>query len=84
MENAFKHGVSYRQDSFISVELSVERGDKLAFTCRNSKIPNEEDKHGGVGLKNVRQRLDLIYGSDYTLDIRDEDNTYTVNLTIPL
>ena len=84
VENAFKHGVSYRQDSFISVELSVERGDKLAFTCRNSKIPNEEDKHGGVGLKNVRQRLDLIYGSDYTLDIRDEDNTYTVNLTIPL
>ena len=83
VENAFKHGVSYRQDSFIDIALKTDEG-RLVFTCRNSKIPNEEDKHGGVGLKNVRQRLDLIYGSDYTLDIRDEDNTYTVNLTIPL
>ena len=91
VENAFKHGVSYRQDSFISVELRVKseesaaaQGSQLVFTCQNSRIPKEEDKHGGVGLKNVRQRLDLIYGDRYTLDIQDRQDTYTVTLTIPL
>lgn len=83
VENAFKHGVSYRQDSFIDIALATN-DDKLTFTCRNSRIPKEEDKHGGVGLANVMQRLELIYGQDYTLDIKDEPDTYTVNLTIPL
>jgi len=84
VENAFKHGVSYRQASFINVSLRIENNDQLVFTCKNSKIPKEEDKHGGVGLANVKQRLDLIYGTRYTLDIQDEKDTYTVNLTIPL
>ncbi len=87
VENAFKHGVSYRQASFISIQLKTEESpvtSSLTFTCSNSKIPKEEDKHGGVGLANVKQRLDLIYGKDYTLDIKDEAETYTVNLTIPL
>ena len=83
VENAFKHGVSYRQDSFIDIALKTEE-KRLVFLCRNSKIPKEEDKHGGVGLKNVRQRLDLIYGNDYSLNISDEEKDYTVNLTIPL
>jgi len=87
VENAFKHGVSYRQASFISIRLKTEDSpltSSLTFTCSNSKIPKEEDKHGGVGLTNVKRRLDLIYGKDYTLDIKDEAATYTVNLTIPL
>ena len=83
VENAFKHGVSYRQDSFIDVVVNAV-DDKLTFTCRNSRIPQEEDKHGGVGLKNVKQRLELIYGTNYTLDIKDEQDSYEVNLTIPL
>ena len=90
VENAFKHGVSYQQDSFI--EVSGKRykdklgGDRLSWTCRNSKrpvataVPNE----GGVGMTNVRRRLDLIYGADYTLDIHDGDTDYEVVLDIPL
>jgi LytS/YehU family sensor histidine kinase len=83
VENAFKHGVFYRLESFIEVKIE-SREDHLVFSCRNSKIPKEDDKHGGVGLTNVKQRLDLIYGDRYTLDINDEQNTYTVKLTIPL
>ncbi len=83
VENAFKHGVSYRQESFIDIKLATE-ADKLAFTCRNSRIPASEDKHGGVGLQNVKQRLDLIYGKDYTLEINDGADEYDVSLTIPL
>ena len=83
VENAFKHGVSYRQESFIDIAMGID-SDRLTFTCVNSRIPKEEDKHGGVGLANVRQRLDLIYGQNYQLDIRDEQASYTVKLTLPL
>ena len=83
VENAFKHGVSYRQESFIDIAMAIAN-DHLTFTCVNSRIPKEEDKHGGVGLANVRQRLDLIYGQNYQLDIRDEQTSYTVKLTLPL
>ena len=83
VENAFKHGVSYRHDSFIEIKVMID-GDRLIFLCRNSRIPKEEDKHGGVGLTNVKQRLDLIYKDTYTLDIKDEAEQYTVTLNIPL
>ena len=83
VENAFKHGVSYRQDSFIDIEISINDGH-LIFCCSNSRIPKEEDKHGGVGLANVKQRLDLIYKDRYKLDINDEPSHYTVKLNIPL
>lgn len=83
VENAFKHGVSYRQASFIDITISIGE-DKLVFDCRNSRIPKEDDKHGGVGLANVKKRLELIYGNRYTLDIKDEQDTYTVKLSLPL
>ena len=83
VENAFKHGVSYQQQSFIDISVSINDG-QLHFNCRNSRIPKEEDKHGGVGLKNVKQRLELIYGNHYTLDIKDLPNEYSVALTLPL
>ena len=83
VENAFKHGVSYRQASFIDIAISIGE-DKLVFDCRNSRIPKEDDKHGGVGLANVKKRLELIYGNRYALDIKDEQDTYTVKLSLPL
>ena len=83
IENAFKHGVSYQHESFIEVKGTVE-GNKLLFTCRNSKadIPNQES--GGVGLTNVRKRLNLLFGSDYMLHIQDSADVYNVDLVIPL
>jgi LytS/YehU family sensor histidine kinase len=83
IENAFKHGVSYQHESFIEVKMTVE-GESLRFECRNSKadVPNEEK--GGVGLANVRKRLDLLYNHGYTLRIHDDADVYTVELNIPL
>ena len=83
VENAFKHGVSYRQESFINIELRIQDG-QLFFTCSNSKIPQSEDQHGGMGLQNVQQRLSLIYGSSYTLRIDDQPAAYNIQLVIPL
>ena len=82
VENAFKHGVSYRKESFIKVDISTT-DDRVMFTCLNSKTDKEQDGDGGVGLANTRQRLDLIYGSDYSLCINDEADTYQVTLDIP-
>ena len=83
IENAFKHGVSYQQQSFIHIKVNIEHG-QLHFICQNSKadIPNQEK--GGVGLTNVQKRLCLLYDNNFTLDIQDEADTYSINLVIPL
>ena len=83
VENAFKHGVSYQRRSFIDINIQII-SDHLHFYCQNSKVPQGEDRHGGVGLQNVKRRLELIYNKEYVLDIKDEAETYTVNLTLPL
>ena len=83
VENAFKHGISYQQESFINIS-AVTKNDRLTFTCTNSKASEPNPEKGGVGLVNVRKRLELIYQNRYTLDIQETDDTYHVTLTIPL
>ena len=91
IENAFKHGVSYQHESFVEVKVSVE-DSYLHFECRNSKAqhptPNtrhpHDDEKGGVGLANVRKRLNLLYSKNYMLSIHDVDDVYSVELNIPL
>ena len=95
IENAFKHGVSYQHDSFIHIKADIRDG-RLSFNCRNSKQPALSEtkgeaktelanqQEGGVGLANVRQRLKLLFDSNYTLHIQDESDVYQVELNIPL
>lgn len=83
VENAFKHGISYNKSSFIHITAHA-RKDRFHFTCRNSKHKESTEEHGGVGLENTRKRLNLIYGDDYTLNIEDTEDTYNVELDIPL
>lgn len=85
VENAFKHGISYREESFVDIKVRVEN-KRLLFSCSNSKptqIQRTNEK-GGMGLQNVRQRLELLYDDDYTLDINDGEKTYEVKLDIPM
>lgn len=91
IENAFKHGVSYRRPSFVAISLEVSSDRRhLHFTCINSTLPpgsgqTAPDRNGGgIGLKNVRQRLSLIYGAEASLQIQETTASYTVNLTIPI
>jgi LytS/YehU family sensor histidine kinase len=83
IENAFKHGISYQHDSFVDMKASID-GDYLLFTCINSKAEKPNQEKGGVGLANVRKRLDLLYDKRYKLDIKDEADIYTVVLKLPL
>lgn len=84
IENAFKHGISARDRSFISISLSVLSG-VLTFDCRNSiarKRPSE--KQPGIGLGNVRKRLALLFPGRHDLIIEEKDNEFRVHLEIKL
>lgn len=86
VENAFKHGVSYAAPSFIDIKVTVTQ-EMLQFKCRNSRQeqkPDEKKKKGGVGLANARRRLDLLFHDKYSLEIKEDDKEYDVQLEIPL
>lgn len=83
VENAFKHGISYCNDSFINISFRIE-GGRLVFKCRNSKNMNRNGEKGGLGLVNVRKRLDLLFAQNYRLDITDGADVYEVTLSLPL
>ncbi len=84
VENAFKHGISYQQESFIDVNIEIEQ-DRVIFHCENSLITNtdEKKKSPGIGIENTRRRLNLLFGTDYTLSIKPVDNLFKVLLIIP-
>lgn len=81
VENAFKHGVSYRAVS--SVEVSMNVGDgMLEFHCTNTVHP-ADTAAPGIGLQNVEHRLKLLYGNRYILHIDSTPSLYSVTLRIP-
>lgn len=83
IENAFKHGISYRHNSFVCVKIIIcER--RLQFICSNSKVDTSNEEKTGIGLVNVRKRLDLLYGSKYNLFVTDNADIYSVKLIVPL
>lgn len=85
VENAFKHGVSYNHPSYIHISLFYA-DEKLTAIISNSRNPQPTSptRQGGIGLENVRKRLDLLYGPHgYSLDICQEEERYTVKLVIP-
>ena len=81
VENAFKHGVAYDKPSTINIDIERKAG-RLLFHCCNTKS-NVKHEYGGVGLNNVSKRLELIYGNDYSLDIDNAGDTYSVTLDLP-
>lgn len=86
IENAFKHGADFNEDdNFIRISLSQNSG-LLTFQCFNQKEPNADktNEKEGVGLENVRKRLDLIYEDRARIDIEDRSNTFEVTIKIQL
>jgi len=81
VENAFKHGVLSDADNPVKINLQA-MPDKIYFTVQNKKNRDEKDKTAGIGLSNVRRRLELIYPGTHHLTIDDKDEYYTVNLEL--
>lgn len=86
VENAMKHS-RFMDNTKNTVKLTVESDDnRITFNVFNTKGDfekrlNSPDK--GIGEKNVRRRLDIIYDTEYTLEVNDLENTYEVTLSIP-
>jgi hypothetical protein len=85
IENAYKHGISATQVSDISFEMTIT-GNQLFFISRNTNFPkSRSDKSGsGIGLNNLRKRLELIYPDKYELQMGIENNIYSIELKIEL
>jgi LytS/YehU family sensor histidine kinase len=84
IENAFKHGISSSQPSFIHIQISVEQGKEVICTVENSYFPKSEtDKSGsGIGHKNLVKRLNLLYPQKHKLVVENRDKSYFAQLTI--
>ena len=68
----------------INVDL-VLGADRLLFIVRNSKADkNKISEFSGIGIENSRKRLALLFGDNYHLDIIENEDLFTVNLSIPI
>ena len=86
LENAFKHGVSYKAESYVS--FMIRQNDKQ-LNCniknsRHSHIESYDQSYSGIGMANIKKSLKLLFGNDYTLNIIENDKEFEVQLTIPV
>jgi hypothetical protein len=85
VENAFKHGVNNKLKSFVNIDFQT-KDNMLVFHIINSTFPKIStgfNEASGIGLENIRKRLNLIYGSNYVLSICPNDEIFDVSLSIP-
>lgn len=84
VENAFKHGVGLVSQPLIDISLKLD--DKtLIFEILNKIAPEsaaDKDPASGIGLKNVRRRLELLYPGKHQLDVRNEAGIFSIRLTL--
>lgn len=85
VENAVKHNVDNENPSYVNLSFN-SLGDRLEFVCENSKPMQmvKSCKVGGLGLKNIQRRLELLYPERHSLNIKDEKTKYIVKLTLAL
>ena len=83
IENAFKHGRKNVESPGINILLKVS-ATLLTFECKNYILPADDRKpdEGGFGLKNIKRRLDLLYGKNYQFEIKTEDEIFIAKLII--
>ncbi len=83
VENAVKHGASTVGHSYLDLSFRI-KDKQLHFHSVNSKPVVKHQMIGGLGLGNIKRRLELLYPGNHTLEITDSADKYIVNLTIPL
>lgn len=83
VENAFKHGTSAHHRAYVNVDMSMD-DDDLVFTCENSIIPKETKDYSGsgVGLENLKRRLELLYPGNYSYESYVEQDRYVAVVRI--
>jgi two-component system LytT family sensor kinase len=83
VENAFKHGISYAEHSFIDIAVTIER-NIVRLLVKNSLFRERVSEKGGIGLQNVLKRLELLYDNNHEIAITETDNQFIADLKIVL
>lgn len=83
IENAFKYGVNPEQQSEINIEIKLEY-QVLFCQVKNQKVSMGNGDKTQVGVKNVQQRLQLLYPQKHTLEIKQSETEFAVYLSIIL
>lgn len=86
VENAFKHGVSASESSFIDIKIHIEENKSVSLICKNSNFPKNDNNRsgGGIGIKNLEKRLELIYPNRHKFIYGVKDNIFSLTLKIDL
>src|SRR6186713_515980 len=83
LENAFKHGVERSRDR-VEIQVTAEKlRDELQVTISNSESTLSTAPSSGIGLRNCRERLQLIYGARASLELMEQGGGVTARLTLP-
>ena len=85
VENAVKHNFDSEHLSYVHLFFKLDN-DRLEFRCENSKpaVAIAKSRVGGIGLTNIRRRLELLYPGRYLLEVVETENQYTVTLKLNL
>jgi LytS/YehU family sensor histidine kinase len=83
IENAFKHGILTDASKPVNIELKISN-NTLDFSLQNFKNSYFKDEAGGIGIQNVNRRLELLYGKNYTLNVKESPDKFFVDLQLPL
>ena len=87
VENAFKHVSKHKGGAnWINIQLAMT-GSQLSFDIANSTSQEQHSEvinYGGIGLKNVQRRLDLVYPGQYELDIQNKQESFAVKFSLQL
>ncbi|MGN6249209.1 MAG: sensor histidine kinase [Ginsengibacter sp.] len=84
IENAFKYGLKDRNNGFICLKISMENDTFKFLISNDNTTESKETEFGGIGLQNAKKRLQLLYPGQHSLSIKDEVDTFTVELSIKL
>lgn len=82
VENAFKHGLCKTEEHPIRIEIE-KKGNLVLIEIANSRADKQKDHEGGVGLENVKRRLQLLFPERHTFEIIENKETFTVRMTVP-
>lgn len=85
IENAFKYGVSNETETIIDIKINVQEKSVILFVKNDKTLSGlNHDASANIGMPNIKQRLYLLYGSNYDLNIKDQKNKYELFLKINL
>lgn len=83
VENALKHGIANNPEKPVKIGL-ITNDNRLIFSVENYFELNESYDESGIGYKNIRQRLEILFPKNHTLEIQETTDFYKIELNIPL